>query len=79
MCDYDLNIYVHKKMKTTLDNSLKSLKEALPVLENMDDWNESSIHDNLLGLAERLGIKTDKCSGQFALLFQAGRLPPAEQ
>ena len=57
LCDYDLNIYVHKKMKTTLDNSLKSLKEALPVLENMDDWNESSIHDNLLGLAERLGIK----------------------
>lgn len=57
LCDYDLNIYVHKKMKTTLDNSLESLKEALPVLENMDDWNESSIHDNLLGLAKHLGIK----------------------
>ena len=57
LCDYDLNIYVHKKMKTTLDNSLESLKEALPVLENMDDWNESSIHDNLLSLAKHLGIK----------------------
>ncbi|HHU90493.1 MAG TPA: glutamate--tRNA ligase [Clostridiaceae bacterium] len=57
LCDYDLNIYVHKKMKTTLEISLNSLKEALPVLESIEDWNEPSLHDNLLDLAKNLGIK----------------------
>jgi len=57
LCDYDLNIYVHKKMKTTLESSLNSLKEAVPVLESIQDWNETSIHDNLIALVERLGIK----------------------
>jgi len=57
LCDYDLNIYVHKKMKTTLENSLTSLKEALPVLEAIDEWNETTIHDSLMSLIERLGIK----------------------
>lgn len=57
LCDYDLNIYVHKKMKTTFENSLSSLIEALPVLEAIDDWKETSIHDSLMSLVERLGIK----------------------
>jgi len=57
LCEYDLNIYVHKKMKTTSENSLESLLEALPVLEELSDWNETCIHDALLGLVERLGIK----------------------
>lgn len=57
LCEYDLNIYVHKKMKTTLEISLKSLKAALPVLESLDSWNETSIHDNLIVLVKKLGIK----------------------
>lgn len=57
LCDYDLNIYVHKKMKTTLEISLSSLKEALPVLDAIEDWNETTIHDSLMSLIERLGIK----------------------
>lgn len=57
LVDYDLNIYVHKKMKTTLENSLESLKAALPVLESIDNWNEETLHEKLLGLVEQLGIK----------------------
>lgn len=57
LCDYDLNIYVHKKMKTTLEISLSSLREALPVLESIEEWNETNIHDSLMSLIERLGIK----------------------
>ncbi len=55
--EYDEEIYVHKKMKTTLENSLESLKAALPVLEELTEWNEQSIHDSLLQLVEKLGIK----------------------
>lgn len=57
LADYDLNIYVHKKMKTTFENSLESLKAAIPVLEGIETWNETTLHEKLLGLVEQLGIK----------------------
>lgn len=57
LTDYDLNIYVHKKMKTTLENSLESLKAAVPVLESIEDWNEETIHNKLLELVNQMGIK----------------------
>ena len=46
-------------MKTTLENSLDSLKTALPVLEVLGeaDWNETNIHSSLFALIEALGIK----------------------
>lgn len=58
--DYDKAMYVHKKMKTTEENSLESLKAALPVLEAIKDWNEVTIHDELMSLVERLGIKNSQ-------------------
>lgn len=57
LCDYDLNIYVHKKMKTTLEISLDSLRAAIPILEAIDNWNEETIHEKLLGLVAEMGIK----------------------
>ncbi|NLM74847.1 MAG: glutamate--tRNA ligase [Clostridiaceae bacterium] len=57
LTDYDLNIYVHKKMKTDLEISLQSLKAALPVLEAIGTWNEETIHEKLIGLAKEMGIK----------------------
>ncbi|NLG88200.1 MAG: glutamate--tRNA ligase [Clostridiaceae bacterium] len=55
--DYDLNIYVHKKMKTDLKISLDSLTAAVPVLEALTDWSEESLHEALLNLVAKLGIK----------------------
>ncbi len=57
MHEYNTAFYVHKKMKTTEENSLESLKSALPALEAITEWNEQIIHDTLLALVEQLGIK----------------------
>lgn len=57
LVEYDLNIYIHKKMKTTPENSLENLKEALPVLEAISVWDETTIHGKLFELIEKLGIK----------------------
>jgi len=57
LADYNLDIYVHKKMKTTFENSLESLKAAVPVLEGLLEWNGPSLHDALMALASELGIK----------------------
>ncbi|PYG89710.1 glutamyl-tRNA synthetase [Ruminiclostridium sufflavum DSM 19573] len=55
--DYDVNMYVHKKSKTTLENSLESLISAYPVLEAINQWNEETIHAALFAHIEALGIK----------------------
>lgn len=54
---YDLELYVHKKMKTDKTNSLTALQEVLPVLEGVTDWTMEGIHAALFALIERLGVK----------------------
>jgi len=58
--DYDTTLYVHKKMKTSEQNSLESLKAALPVLEGISDWNEETIHDALMNLIQQMSIKNSQ-------------------
>jgi glutamyl-tRNA synthetase len=55
--DYSTELYVHKKMKTNEENSLDSLKSALPALEEINNWNAEVIHDEMMKLVETLGIK----------------------
>ncbi len=54
--DYSTELYVHKKMKTTEEIALSSLQAVLPVLE-ATEWTEESIHNAVLGLVEKLGLK----------------------
>ncbi|MDN5276251.1 MAG: glutamyl-tRNA synthetase [Clostridiales bacterium] len=55
--DYDVQMFVHKKMKTNLENSLEHLKESYEVLEKLDNWNEEEIHRVLMELIQQLGVK----------------------
>ncbi len=55
--EYSTELYIHKKMKTTEEIALSSLKACVPVLENITDWNETVIHDTLMNLVTELGIK----------------------
>lgn len=55
--DYDNALFIHKKMKTTPENSLESLTSALLVLEGINAWTEQVIHDSLMELVEKMGIK----------------------
>ena len=55
--EYSTELYIHKKMKTTKEIALSSLKAALPVLENLSVWTETAIHDALMELVQTLEIK----------------------
>lgn len=56
--DYDLEMYRHKKMKTTPEIALTSLKAARGALAALDDWsNEEKVHDVLLALPKEMGLK----------------------
>ena len=55
--DYDPEIYVHKKSKTTRENSLEMLLICEKELASLEDWSHDSISACLTGLAERLSAK----------------------
>ena len=55
--EYELELYKNKKMKTDEETSLIALKEVLPVLEGLNDWNTESIHTTLFELIEKMGVK----------------------
>ena len=62
--EYDIEMYVHKKMKTTPEIALKALEEAKTVVEAMTDADFASmdaVHAVLLAVPEKLGMK----NGQF--------------
>lgn len=54
---YSVEIYVHKKMKTTIESSLENLLEILPILKQLASWDQESIHDLLIRFAVEHEIK----------------------
>lgn len=58
--EYENELYTHKKMKTTPENSLEALLNVLPVLEGISDWSKENIHDSLIALVEKLELKNGR-------------------
>ena len=55
--DYDTELFIHKKSKSTIESSIEMLDSALSSLSGLSDWTAESIHDALISLAEKLGVK----------------------
>ena len=55
--EYDVEMYRHKKMKTTPETALEALKAVVPVLEGIDQWDVEHIHEALFAKIAELGVK----------------------
>ena len=55
--NYDKELYVNKKMKTDLRIAAEALSAALPVLENLTDWSNDCLFEELKALAGKMGLK----------------------
>lgn len=54
---YDVSMYAHKKMKTTVESSLEVLKELLPLLSETEDYSNDGLYRLLLSYVEKKGCK----------------------
>ncbi len=54
---YSVDAYTNKKSKTDSAVSIQMLETVLPVLEALPDWTTEAIHDTLIELAQKLGVK----------------------
>lgn len=56
--EYDTEMYVHKKMKTTRESSLEVLKELLPILEAQEVYSNDALYETLSKYVADKGVKT---------------------
>lgn len=57
MPDYDLDAFVNKRNKTTVEGAREILPKALPVLEAVTDWTPGAINAALDPFVEATGLK----------------------
>ncbi|MBO4385353.1 MAG: glutamate--tRNA ligase [Clostridia bacterium] len=55
--DYDTELFTNKKSKTDAEVSKRVLSDVIPLLRTLPDWNETALHDLLLGFAAEKGMK----------------------
>lgn len=55
--DYDIDMFTHKRMKTSSESSLDVLKELLPRFEALEDYTESNIESTIKSYVSEKQIK----------------------
>ena len=55
--EYDVELFVHKKSKTTLENSQENLTKVIDLLSGLEEWNEETLHKALFDFIAELGVK----------------------
>lgn len=55
--DYDRALFVHKKSKSSLESAKQALELMIPRFRALESWEDESIMDAMLKLAQELGVK----------------------
>ncbi len=55
--EYSVDLFTHKKMKTNAEISLEILNALKPVLEGIEDWSETNLHDTVMAWIAESGRK----------------------
>lgn len=55
--EYETELFVHKKSKTSEESSLEVLEEIIPAFEAIDDWKDENILAAMTGLVEKKDCK----------------------
>lgn len=55
--EYDVEMYTHKKMKTSRESSLEVLEELLPLLEEQTDYSNDALYRTLVSYVEKKDCK----------------------
>ena len=75
--EYDLEMYVHKKMKTTKETSLAVLKGTLPILEKQEDYSNDALYQALTGYISQEGVKTGYVMWPLRVAVSGKQMTPA--
>ncbi len=77
MPEYDPQMYVHKKMKTTRETSLQVLQEVLPLLEKQEDYSNDALYETLAKYVSDKGCKTGTVMWPIRTAVSGRQMTPA--
>lgn len=75
--EYDNELYVNKKNKSTLETSLNILSEVLPILEELDDYSNDSLFAVLSDFAAKKELKTGALMWPIRIALSGSLVTPA--
>lgn len=75
--EYDPQMYVHKKMKSTEETALKVLKDVLPILEEQEDFSNDALYERLSAYISETGVKTGFVMGPIRTAVSGKQMTPA--
>jgi len=75
--EYDAEMYVHKKMKTTKESSLEVLREVLPLLEKQEDYSNDALFGLLGGYVAEKGCKNGYVMWPIRTALSGKQMTPA--
>ena len=75
--EYDPELYVHKKMKTTRESSLETLREVLPILEAQEDYSNAALYEALSRYVTEKGVKTGFVMWPIRIAVSGKQMTPA--
>lgn len=75
--EYDNELYVNKKNKSTLETSLNILSEVLPLLEELDDYSNDSLFAVLSDFAAKKELKTGALMWPIRIALSGSLVTPA--
>ncbi len=55
---YDASLFFNKKNKVSEESAKAILQNAMPTLATLDEWNNEALYQALLGVAEKMEIKS---------------------
>jgi len=58
--EYDTELFVHKKSKSDLASSKEILEKVIPAFEALEAWDDESILDCMVKMAEAMQVKNEK-------------------
>jgi glutamyl-tRNA synthetase len=75
--EYSVEMYTHKKMKTNSENSLETLQELLPILEETDDYSVDGLHDLVFEYIGKKGCKNGQALWPLRTAVSGKQMTPA--
>ncbi len=75
--EYDVAMYEHKKMKTTLESSLEVLEDVIPLLEAHNDYTNDSLYAMLSDYVARKEVKNGYVMWPIRTALSGKQMTPA--
>ncbi|MCD4705975.1 glutamate--tRNA ligase [bacterium] len=74
--EYNIDLFMNRKMKTDKQISLEALKKSIPVLENIKNWKEKIIKEKLLNLVKDIGCKNGQALWPIRIALSGKQFTP---